>query len=152
MKAFRLLLSAVLILLGAGCTQNNGYIGDLFGSWCLQSIMCGTEPYPSGIRATTYWSFQSDVIRVTAEYEYHYVENYYGTFEQVGDNILRLDFTHSDDDTAAGTGQYQAPTWMGFPASGIINLTIAQSEDDLLVLTYDSPDNGTLVYTFVKVW
>lgn len=152
MKTLRIFILSLVVLAFGACTQNNGHIGRLFGSWVLQSATLNGEVYPMPAGSQTYWSFQSDLLRVTLEEEYNYYQNFYGSFTQVGENMLRLNFTYSDNANASGTGVYGAPTWMGFPQSGTFDLTVANSDSDRLVLTYTKSPTETFIYTFAKTW
>lgn len=141
------------ILAAGGCTQNNGHIGCLFGSWVLQSVVLNGEPTALPEETETYWSFQSDVLRVTLEKEHLYYELRYATFIQMPDNILRVDFTHSENGIPAGTGAYSAPEWMGFPAFGVFDLAVAvDGPNDRLILTYVKSDSEVYVYSFARTW
>ena len=152
MTRLRYILLATLLLALCSCTQNNGRIGRLFGSWVLETVTLNGQPLPMPNGTETIWSFQSDVLRITLEEEYHHTTSYFSTFSQIDGNILRLDFTHKDDNTPAGTGVYGAPVWMGFPESGVFDLTVADSPKDRLVLTFTRSSSQIYTYTFSKTW
>ncbi len=140
------------MLLTAACTQNNGHIGRLFGSWHLETATCNGQAYALPEGTESFWSFQAEIIMVTLEAERHESIKRYGTFEQLPDNILRIDFTHSSDGIPAGTGIYAAPQWMGFPDTGVFDLNVADTAGNRLVLSYTTPQSDIFTYTFSKTW
>lgn len=145
------IFSVLLLILACGCTQNNGHIGRLFGSWVLESATLNGQPYDMPANTNTYWSFQADIVRVQLEQDrYSYISRM-GTFSELPEGILRLDFTHSDDNDASGTGQYKAPEWMGFTEQGVFNL-LCSCSDGTLRLTYHRSSEETFVYIFSKTW
>lgn len=96
-----------------GCRDNNGDIGPWYGSWSLVSVTEDGLPYTDWQidGRTVSWSFQNNIIRIQAAWPNHDYHNFYGTWAVEGQTLL-LDFTHSDDNNAAGTGQYEAPAWL----------------------------------------
>ena len=58
-----IIFAATLIILStlASCTQNEGYIGDLFGIWRLEEITDGTTVEECD---TIFMAFQADVFQV----------------------------------------------------------------------------------------
>lgn len=152
MKTARILTVALLLaVLTLGCTQDNGYIGRIFGSWRLTSMTLDGEPVAAPAGSETFWSFQGKIVMVTLQTEAHEYTKQYGTFERMDGNILRVDFSHHSDDVAPGTGGYAAPQWMGFPASGIFDLREAKNGKSGLVLTWTAPE-GVYIYKFTKTW
>ena len=65
-RKYSLLLILIIGLLQLGCTRNNGDIGDLFGTWRLDTLTeDGKELDLYGGMTKVYtWAFQSHIIRV----------------------------------------------------------------------------------------
>lgn len=153
MKQLRTYLAIISIaIMAAGCTQNNGNIGRLFGSWVLDEATLDGAPLVLPEGTETFWSFQGDIIMVTLSHGNHEYSKRYGTFSELPDNIMRLTFTYSSDAVPEGTGIYGAPEWLGFPSSGVFDLSVADSPKNRLVLTYSAPGNGIYIYKFSKTW
>ena len=74
------------------CTQNNGHIGPLFGSWHLESMTCDGEIKPQPEGTDTYWSFQGQVLNVLLVETMYESLFYIATWEREND-CLALDFT-----------------------------------------------------------
>ncbi len=144
-----------IILLGilalGGCTQNNGHIGRLFGAWVMTEMTVdGVEKvFPDDVY--TSMAFQSGVVR----FDYHYAHNSrterYGSWVET-DNNVTFNFTHSDDNTTAGTGHYAAPDWLDLPQKTKIDMTIADCGGGRLTLVYATPDGKTIIYKFERTW
>lgn len=144
-------MAAAVLIAVTACTQNNGNIGHLFGSWVLQSATLNGEFYPMPSGTHTYWSFQADIIRIILEEEHHVAGSSYGTFQELPHGIMRVNFTYSDNSNPEGSGIYSAPLWMGFPASGVFDLTVSGS-GDRLDITYIKSPSEVFIYKFSKTW
>ncbi len=151
MKPYKLLAIILTAFCCAGCTQNNGRIGRLFGSWVLETALINGKPIELPAGSNTYWSFQADIIRVTLEEEHYVAQSRYGTFRELPGEVLQLRFDYSDDGSPAGSGSNAAPEWMGFPASGTFNLQSSDVGGKLKLMYYRTPEE-TLVYYFAKTW
>lgn len=109
----RLLLCALLVALLGGCTQNNGHIGDIFGTWRLTELTCDGVPqdiYPAegepGYIPQLYtFSFQGSIVVLFTIYEHNSYLETFGTWQRDGKTLF-LDFGHSDND---GTETYTPP-------------------------------------------
>lgn len=151
MARIKILIVALLALAAAGCTQNNGRIGRLFGSWVLEKALINGQDIDLPAGTETYFSFQADVVRVTLEEDHYAAQSRLGTFRMLSEEVLQLNFDHSDDTTPSGSGAYAAPEWLGFPAKGVFNLQ-ATGSGDLLKLLYNREPDVTLVYYLTKTW
>lgn len=149
----RILLPVLIFisLIFSGCTQNNGNVGDLFGSWVLDSMTVDgqTAELPDAFYTT--WSFQGEILMVTAVDQYHSVDKHYGTFIH-SSRILKLDFVHHSDAIPEGTGIYSAPEWLGFPAAGVFELTVDDLSGKHMVLSWTAPSGKSYIYKFSKTW
>lgn len=75
------------------CVQNDGRIGDWFGTWRLESITIDGTPAPDYAPPYLIWKFQSSVIQILQPDDVEHTAGYcIGTWEQV-DKDLRLNFT-----------------------------------------------------------
>lgn len=84
----------LLLIVSAGCTQNGGHIGKLFGRWHLERIEGDNMEAPEQT-GNIYWSFQSDMILLQRENGEIDFSRVYGTY-RLEDNTLFLDFPEKD--------------------------------------------------------
>ena len=148
----RTILAVLLATVAMACTQNGGHIGRLFGSWVLESATCDGSEMTMPEDTETFWSFQSDLLRVQLADKHHTAENYFGNFTELPDGLLRLDFEHTADNNPDGGGQYAAPQWMGFPATGIFTLRIVSCDSKRMELIWQNKEGQLFVYKFSKTW
>lgn len=142
--------SVILLMISiTGCTRNNGDIGPWFGIWTLNSIEADGTPVPDYEPNTIFWKFQSTVINITQLLECHDYHDTFGTWRQIDDSLLELNFTHSNDGQQPGTGLYAPPEEMHLP-SEICKLHIVRFTGKSLVLTYISAEEITYTYTLSK--
>ena len=84
---YGLLLSLCLGIAVTSCTQNDGYIGPIFGKWQLIEMWEGETMTPHD---NIYYNFQTDVILVQLVHrEVNVTDAYYGNFVKE-DNELRF--------------------------------------------------------------
>ncbi len=140
-----------IYLFAASCTQNNGNIGDLFGSWVLDSMTVDGQVSELPEEYYTTWSFQGEILMVTKVDQYHATDKHYGTFTH-SSSVLTLDFIHHSDAIPEGTGMYSAPTWLGFPAAGVFNLSVEELSGKNMVLSWTSQSGQNYTYKFSKTW
>ena len=86
-----IIFAATLIILStlASCTQNEGYIGDLFGIWRLEEITDGTTVEECD---TIFMAFQADVFQVR---RVNYISYDYTLFTGLytrTDNLMQCNF------------------------------------------------------------
>ncbi len=151
MKALRILILLLAVAAGSACTQNNGHIGPLFGSWHLENMTCDGENLPQPEGTDTYWSFQGAVLNVLLVETMYESLFFIATWERDGDK-LALDFTHSSDISEPGTGFYAAPYWMGFPENEVLDLDIRRLDGSRLILHWTSKEGKKYIYNFNKTW
>ena len=84
----RTILAVLLAAVAMACTQNGGHIGRLFGSWVLESATCDGSEMTMPEDTETFWSFQSDLLRVQLADKHHTAENYFGNFTELPDGLL----------------------------------------------------------------
>lgn len=140
-------LTAIICLALSGCTQNNGHIGKLFGSWALVAMDVDSEPYEPNCE--TYLSFQSNVavfMHDTGNYEY---ANRVCTWSR-HENIISFDFDHHDDKNPAGTDTYAPPEWLLLDDLKIA-MTITRLDNGHLDMVYLN-DGKSYTYKFERTW
>ncbi len=145
------LLYILLLTVCTACTQNNGYIGSLFGTWALTSMTVNGETPKTFKSDDTFWSFQNTIINVQQVADHYQYVSHYGTWEE-SDGQLLLNFTHSDDVNAAGEGPYLAPTWIGFPKNEIVELTYVTKKSRHMELTWTNRDGDVFYYILTKTY
>lgn len=122
----------LLLLCSSGCTQNNGYIGDLFGTWYLQSI--SSPEHPIDDAKEYYLLFQGSVFCLKeVDVQAYTVINAYGSFEEQ-DGTLVLDFKEDGADLASRLGFNESPI--------TLQLTISSSD-----MTLTDQDQTAWVHT-----
>lgn len=149
MKEKTLLSIALLaiVMLAGSCTQNNGHIGRLFGSWVLtaRTVDGADKPLPEGTEA--YLSFQNNIVRMlTVTDTYNVDSETYGSWVEEGDTLI-LDCSHTSD---KDPGQYDVPSWLA-PAEDFITFRISRIDGQQLILERDVY-GADYEYTFSKTW
>lgn len=152
MKVLRYIILPTAIALLPSCTQNNGHIGPLFGSWHLEAMTCDGENIAQPKGTDTYWNFQGAVINVLLVDTMYESFFYIGTWEFESDDMLALDFTHRSDIAEPGTGFYEAPAWMGFPANEVLRLDVCRLDGSHMTLGWTSDEGKKYTYNFNKTW
>lgn len=154
MKKTTVIFCLLIAALISSCTQNGGRIGPLFGSWYLESATCDGEPFALPTDGNTYWIFQGKVLVVKFDKEMYESQEHIATWEYAtgNDHTLLLDFTHSDDNTAAGHDRYSAPAWMGFVQGEILAVEIEHISGSDMTLEWASPSGEHYRYRFTKTW
>lgn len=82
---YGLLLSLTLGITVTSCTQNDGYIGPIFGKWQLIEMWEGETMTPHD---NIYYNFQTDVILVQLVHRsVNVTDAYYGNFVKEGNEL-----------------------------------------------------------------
>lgn len=149
MKKIYTTLLLLLIMSVCGCTQNDGHIGPIFGSWSLMEI--SKDGVPLELNKETVFSFQNEVVRISQVSEDPYAgETRYGNFTK-SDKVLTLKFL--SELTPEGSGYtFLMPNWLYFP-EGVtpLDFEIKELNGKRMVLVLDY--NGEkLTYKFEKTW
>lgn len=150
MKRITYILFILAAVLASAC-QNNGNIGDLFGSWRVDSYTIDGQ-LQEGMPTQTVFSFQSSVISVVL-----LTDEYGGTYKRFGtwsetDSEFVFDFTHHDNANAQGTGLYQAPEWLNFTSDAPMVLRKEQMASRSMTLSFTDAQNHRHVYVLKKTW
>ncbi len=139
----------ILALIGlCGCTQNNGYIGPIFGSWSLVEISENGDSLV--FKDETTFSFQNEVVQVI-----RYADNYMSTSTRYGnfvkdDETLTLKFQTRP--TESGSQMYMTPDWIYLPIDlSAIYFDIKKLNGKEMILVLESGPTS-LQYKFVRTW
>ena len=150
MKKIFLIFLPLLAILGAGCTHNDGDIGPWFGTWQLEEITAdGTVD--TGYHHDIFWQFQNTVFCMRKVTAMHDVYPRWGTWQETGNDILRLDFTNHDNDHPEGSTIYIPFPETHIRPNGITELKIMEMSGSELHLQYAAPE-GTLYDYYLKKW
>ena len=148
-------LANILILIlavGLSSCQNDGYIGDLFGTWRLDEYTLDGKVQKGQLVETTTFSFQNDIVYVVALKDEHQTHNeQFGTWNDAGETFT-LNFTHSDSETEPGKDIYSAPTWIGMTSVEPMVMTVDERSSRDMTFRWVSPDGATHIYKLHKTW
>jgi hypothetical protein len=138
-----------LLLLLSGCTRNNGDIGNLFGTWRLETMTKNGEEVDlySNLTKVYTWAFQSHIVRIQDIRDNMDYVNYYGSWCKEKD-VLILDFTYEDEN---GNGEYLPPSPLHLNADGITRLDVNQTSSKEMKLSYRSVDDVEYSYYLRKI-
>ena len=141
-----ILLLAATLLLG-GCTQNDGNIGDWFGTWRLAEIQIDGQPDES-YAGNVVWKFHSDIVSImTVDDAEHEALPAWGTWSEA-EGVLTLNFTYSDSDNPNEWDKYTPPASTHIPA-GITRIDVVKLSTAEIVLKYVATD-ATYTYFLKK--
>lgn len=145
-----LIVVAALFIL-SGC-QNDGYLGNIFGTWRVDSFTKNGELVENENVQLTTFSFQNSVVNaVMLTDEYHDAYIRFGSWER-SDGQITLDFTHHDDNQPQGTGTYQAPEWLDMTSEAPMEMTCSSEDDRQMTWIWASEEGNTYVYKLSKTW
>ena len=84
MRVYSVLFFSFLLCLLFSCSQNDGYIGPIFGKWQLQEIDYSdrTEAYDS-----IFYNFQSGIVSLQRILPYHNTDDAFGFFIHKNDSL-----------------------------------------------------------------
>jgi hypothetical protein len=136
------------LLLSWGCTTNNGDIGPLYGQWKLTDISVDGVS-DANYAGDIFWLFQSHVISMRRTDADHTQHACYGSWTRPTDDLLELDFTHTDDGSPDIDYRYTPFTDTLLPRA-IARLTIVTLNSSRFVAAYDTTDGRHIVYTLEK--
>lgn len=139
-KHIRILSLAVILLVCAlgSCTQNNGYIGPIFGRWQLEEVESeGIGPFSYDHDVT--WAFQSNIIQLMRSLPDHAVYMASGGFS-LKDDVMRLSFPDSDNLPFLHLGMQREMT-----------LDVLELKGNRMTLLYKPAEGQQIIYRF-KRW
>lgn len=145
-------LPLLILPLLTGCTQPNGYIGNWFGSWYLETIFINGETDPdygtkvSPATGTIMVSFQGKVFNMA------YIDGreIYGIWDYAG-MTLRLDASYETGSGAEVDYFTPFPVAMRFPkGESIVEVTVTKIENKVMQWQYIDPEGDLITYNFRK--
>lgn len=148
-KAITALLLALLMLVSAGCTRNNGDIGDLYGRWKVETLTAdgvGLPLYDGEVEMYALW-FQSELVWIHELFPHQDYLNHKGMWKREGDKLL-LDFSFTGDYDE----QYRPPVALHFVENGVTPLTVASESSSKMTLWYVGDDGVRYEYHLRKVY
>lgn len=147
MKRLIYIIPLLLALLLPSC-QNDGHIGDIFGTWRVESYTRDGAAVEFG---PTTFSFQNNIVNCVLLVDDHGTSwSRFGTWTRDGDRF-GLNFTHHDGNTPQGSGIYQAPGWLGMTSAEVMDMTVAL-KGDRMTWTWHDPEGTVCVYRLHKTW
>lgn len=155
MKTILHLITLIAISLSFNaCTHNNGDIGDLFGTWKLQSITINDDldsVYQS--KNNIFWKYQASIISMLQvnDTTHSRIESW-GTWKYVNDGkCIEYNFTHTDNNHPQIGSEYYSPLPdTHLPKGCIFILDILNISGDNMSLKYISDDGKQYIYKFKK--
>ena len=144
---FRFFTASFICIL-MSCTHNNGDIGDYFGTWKLTHIEIDGHADDS-YKGNIFWQFQSQVFCMRQVLPEHDIDVRWGSWKELPDNVLELNFTHHDDEHPAGSDYYSPLPATGL-APAVNHLDIVTMNSSEMVLTYHNDKGETLRYRLKK--
>ncbi len=141
----RIAIILTLLISAGSCTQNDGMIGSWFGTWALDEILIDGVADADYTEGSTFFSFQSSVVRVCRMDSEVTLEDRYGTWESK-DGYLTLDFSYHDDFEAPGTSRYASPEWI-YLTEPVTRLQMEVKTSRRMTLR-----NGNYTYILRKTW
>lgn len=147
MKRLIYILPLLLAIVLQSC-QNDGHIGDIFGTWRVESYTRDGAEMEFG---PTTFSFQNNIVDcVLLIDDYGTSWNRFGTWKREGDDF-ELNFTHSDNGTSQGCGIYEAPGWLGMTSAEVMIMTVSL-KGDKMSWTWHDPAGALCIYRLHKTW
>ena len=142
-KALLILFSALLF---AGCTENNGDIGNWFGMWQVTEIKINgimDEDYVGN----TVLKFQNDVMENMTQYDHHDTMNCFVKWRESGDRLI-FEIPETTDETALyGYVPELLLSWLPIIEMKVVNLTGKTAE-----LSYTGESGVTITYYLKKIY
>lgn len=143
MKKIYLICMAALLLVAAGCTQNNGRIGHWFGQWKVERVVVDGVDDPS-YEGNAFFCFQSKVFGVRVSYPEEFSENmYYGRWEERDDNVLYVQFNTAESSVPSSS------LHLYLQEENFFRIVSADGKRKVLETTL--PDGKTCVY-YLRSW
>ena len=151
-RSVLLIFTFLTLLLAGGCTQNDGHIGPLYGSWTLTQMLCNGEQQQLPQGTSTMASFQNNIVffHLYEDSDGTYTRKI-GTWEQKNDDIY-FNFTHSGNGTPAGTGIYSAPEWLDFPQNCVFSVALKETGGGKMTWERTADNGDVYIYNFKRTW
>ena len=138
----------MLLLIGSGCTQNNGHIGPVFGSWALVEI--SADGTPLELIDETVFRFQNEVVQVDHIFSEFDRILRIGNFT-ISDNVMTMKFLTELTSDYKGS-LFLMPTWLYFPKGEMpLRFDILTLKGNRMQLALDN-GGKKYVYKFERTW
>lgn len=138
-----LLLSVMFML--SGCMQNNGDIGDFFGTWKVTSIKVnGIED--ASYQGNIFFQFQTSVVRLVENRPHNDLTEYFGAWSDEGPSTLIINFGFNVDPISE---VYDIPAAARM-IRGINTVTMTDRSSRKMTWTFTSGEGETVVYRLSK--
>lgn len=145
MRNLTVKLIGLLSLILAGCTHNNGYIGDWFGTWQVTEIAVNGEKQDSYTR-NMFFKFQTDICNIITVYPHNTYDEHFARFKNEGNNTILIDFGYTDEWNPI---EFDAPEESMFSnGPNILNVKRESSREKLLTLRKE--EGLTITYKLKK--
>ena len=152
--ATRIIALLIIALSLNACTHNNGDIGDLFGTWKLESIAINGEIDENYAKSSNViWKFQASVISmIRANDTTHDRLESWGTWNYANDETqLVLNFTHTDSyNPNPGSTKYSPLPELHMPKASTFYVDIIKLNGKAMTLRYNATDGKEYIYQFKK--
>lgn len=151
-RFIHILLPAVVSLMLCGCVTNDGDIGFWYGTWAFEKITVdGVET--DDWKTDDTWSnvsFQNNIAAFAlVDADGSYEQRWCTWTADDNNHIVAFDFTHSDNQTAPGTGKYAAPAWLYFEP-GVTKITYHLTNNKSMRWTNTLSDGRRIEYQLRK--
>ncbi len=144
-KTLLSLLITVSLMLSAGCMQNNGDIGDFFGTWKVTSIKVdGIED--ASYQGNIFFQFQTSVVRVVEHRPHGDLTEYFGAWSDEGASILIINFGFSVDPVSE---VYDIPAAARM-IRGVNTVRMTDRSSRKMTWTFTSANGETVSYRLSK--
>lgn len=138
----KILLGGILMtLLLQDCTQNDGYIGSIFGIWILDEMTIDGKPSELNVQDYT-WRFQNNIVQITHQLPYHDFIVYTGTWERIEGELV-LNFEHN----LGG----KVPEELEMQPNSVTSLKILHESNKSMQLEFENSNNNKVVYVLRKI-
>lgn len=155
MKLHRIIyiFAAVAVaLVSGGCTQNNGYIGDLFGSWTMSEMIVDGNPVQAVDDRYLSLSFQSTIAGFYVSNDLR--DNYksYSRFEHDGDRLTFIFNRPVDSVSPVTLFGFEVTKDTMVDGYTTIDTRILRLTGSHFEMTYTDLQGRVFIYKFYKVW
>lgn len=147
-------LLATIVFLASACTHNDGDIGNLFGTWRVDSFTIDGVAQENDQISNTTFSFQNNIVAITLVKDAYLTYNTrYGTWSE-SDGYFTLNFTNTSDlhTSPVGNGVYGAPEWLDMVSDEPMVMQKYDTAKNAFTLVWHSPDGKILEYKLHKTW
>lgn len=139
----KIILFAVATVSLGSCMQHNGYIGDWFGTWKVESIYVNGEP-DTTYAENMFFQFQTDIVRIVEVEDYQNGRSCYGSWEEEGSTLI-LHFEYTANSNAIFT-----PLSASYLNRDVNVLEITEKSARKMQWTFDKNDSTTIFYSLKK--